>query len=107
MRHRTRTQTYGEWLKLVKKTNPRTGRKHYSIIADPYQYLAVPGQYGLMFSKTPSDMLQAWRDHFDPAGNRGMKTGLSWKFTNKEDAERLIVMALLKWGTKYVATQSN
>jgi len=101
MRHRTSTKIYGQWLKLVKKTNPKTGRKHYSVIADVYQYLAQPGEYGHVFTGTPKDVLQAWRDHFDPAGNRGMKSATSWKFSNREEAEKLVTLALLKWGHRY------
>ena len=93
MRHRTRTDAYG-WLKLVKKTNPRTGRKHYSVIADPYLYI------GAGFTIFP-ELHTAWRQHFDPAGNRGMKGTLSWKFSNKEQAEHLIAVALLKWGNRW------
>ena len=99
MRHRSRTQLYGQWLKLVKKTNPKTGRKHYSVIASPYHYV-MPG----LIAKGDLDNLQHdLRAHFDPAGNRGQKAGYSWKFSNKQEAEQLITMALLKWGEHYVA----
>ena len=99
MRHRTKTNSYA-WLKLVKKTNPKTGRRHYSVIADAYAYY---GSYPGIVRDALMDRQQAWRDHFDPGGNRGMKTGLSWKFTNREQAEQLITLALLKWGERYVA----
>ena len=99
MRHRSSTTSYG-WIKLVKKTNPKTGRKHYSVIADAYTYY---GSYPGLLGYDLMDTHQAWRDHFDPGGNRGMKTGLSWKFTNREQAEQLITLALLKWGERYVA----
>ena len=101
MRHRTKTDTYGNWIKLVKKTNPKTGRKHYSVIIDAYAYVRSPSQYGVRYAIAPSDMYQEWRKHFDPAGNRGMKSGLSWKFSNREEAEQLITLALLKWGDRY------
>ena len=99
MRHRSNTTVYGQWIKLVKKTNPKTGRKHYSVIADVYEYTS---KYSSGF-KVQFDLRESLRKHFDPAGNRGMKTGLSWKFSNKEEAEQLIMMALLKWGERYVA----
>ena len=102
MRHRSSTTSYG-WIKLVKKTNPKTGRKHYSVILDAYAYVTNPGDYGVRYATAPSDMYQLWRLHFDPAGNRGMRTGLSFKFTNREQAEQLITLALLKWGERYVA----
>ena len=97
MRHRTTTTKYG-WLKLVKKTNPKTGRKHYSVIADAYQYSGwISGQ---VTRDRLTNLHDAWRDHFDPGSNRGIKGGLSWKFSNKEQAEQLITMALLKWGER-------
>lgn len=99
MRHRTKTNSYA-WLKLVKKTNPKTGRRHYSVIADAYAYY---GSYPGLLCDAITNNQQAWRDHFDPAGNRGMKSGLSWKFSNREDAEQLITLALLKWGERHVA----
>ena len=100
MRHRTKTQTYGAWLKIVKKTNPKTGRKHYSVIADGYLYMeqTFPAD-----RETITSLYKNWRQHFDPAGNRGIKGALSWKFSNREEAEQLITMALLKWGERYVA----
>lgn len=103
MRHRTSTTVYGQWIKLVKKTNPKTGRKHYSVVADPYAYVRSPTRYGVSYPIAPSDMNQTLRQHFDPAGNRGAKHGLSWKFKTKEEAEQLITLALLKWGERYVA----
>ena len=99
MRHRSSTTSYG-WIKLVKKTNPKTGRRHYSVIADAYAYY---GSYPGIHTDALMNSHQDWRDHFDPGGNRGMKTGLSWKFTNREQAEQLITLALLKWGERYVA----
>lgn len=99
MRHRSSTASYG-WIKLVKKTNPKTGRKHYSVILDAYRYYgSYPGLTGLNLK----EVQKSWRTHFDPAGNRGMKTGLSFKFVNREQAEQLITLALLKWGTSHVA----
>ena len=99
MRHRSNTTSYG-WVKLVKKTNPKTGRKHYSVIIDPYALLgAYPGLTGPELKDVRSNI----RQHFDPGSNRGMKTGLSFKFTNREQAEQLITLALLKWGAGNVA----
>ena len=104
MRHRSQTKTYGHWLKLIKKTNPKTGRRHYSVIADPYYYVNPPPSWGSNITNLDLVNFRAGlREHFDPAGNRGMKGALSWKFSNKEQAEQLITMALLKWGERYVA----
>lgn len=104
MRHRSNSEQYGRWIKLVKKTNPKTGRKHYSVIVDPYEYTSG---YINTSRTNYENMAEAWRNHFDPTRTRGMKTGLSWKFTNKEQAVQLITMALLKWGDRYVAKESN
>jgi hypothetical protein len=49
------------------------------------------------------DWRESLRSHFDPAGNRGMKGALTWKYTNREQAEQLITMALLRWGHSHVA----
>jgi hypothetical protein len=70
------------------------------VIADAYAYY---GSYPGIRGHALMDKHQDWRDHFDPGGNRGMKTGLSWKFTNREQAEQLITLALLKWGERHVA----
>ena len=100
MRHRSSTTVYGQWIKLVKKTNPKTGRKHYSVIVDSYGYFgSYPGLSGLDLRLITT----LWRSHFDPAGNRGMRTALSFKFVNREQAEQLITLAILKWGERYVA----
>ena len=98
MRHRSSTTSYG-WIKLVKKTNPKTGRRHYSVILDPYQYW---GGISRVTNEGLKTLHSDWRSHFDPAGNRGMKTALSFKFVNREQAEQLITLAILKWGERYV-----
>ena len=100
MRHRSSTTVYGQWIKLVKKTNPKTGRRHYTVIADSYGYF---GSYPGLTGPNLKEIMKSWRTHFDPAGNRGMKTSLSFKYTNREQAEQLITLALLKWGERYVA----
>lgn len=100
MRHRTKTDSYGSWIKLVKKTNPKTGRRHYSVILDAYGYY---GSYPNMTSAQYATARDDWRAHFDPGNNRGMKTALSFKFGSKQEAEQLIIMALLKWGERHVA----
>ncbi len=100
MRHRTKTSTYSTWLKLVKRTNPKTGRNHYSVIVDPYIY---HGGYTSLNNSQMAEWRQSLRDHFDPAGNRGMKGALTWKFRNREEAEQLITIALLRWGDRHVA----
>lgn len=99
MRHRTQTKLYSRWLKLVKKTNPKTGRFHYSVILDPRIYF----NHGLTVSTVYTEYINAWHQHFDPAGCRGSRHSHSWKFRNKTEAEQLVTMALLKWGEHYVA----
>ena len=86
MRHRRRRIIEGPWFNLNSVTNPKTGRKHYEISINAYKW-HVPGAY------------EDVRRHFDPAGNRGKKFGTKWKYSNLREAERLITLALLKWGS--------
>lgn len=99
MRHRKQTNLYSSWLKIVKQTNPKTGRFHYSIVADLFQYTGKK----LLMDRELNHLRDAWHRHFDPAGCRGSRNSHSWKFRNKAEAEQLVTMALLKWGDRYVA----
>lgn len=87
MRHRTTTLFEANWLKLVSSTNPKTGRKHYIV-----KMVQSPA------SRTAIGTMAEVRALFDPAKNRGSKTGNSWKFRNRDEAEKLVTMALLTWG---------
>jgi hypothetical protein len=40
------------------------------------------------------------RKHFDPASNRGSRTGDTWKFRNRKEAEQLITMAIMRFEGK-------
>lgn len=95
MRHRTQTKLYSRWLKLVKKTNPKTGRFHYSVTINAYEYFTRQS-HGIDPSRC-AEYISAWTQHFDPTGCRGARHSLSWKFRNKHDAEQLVTIALLKW----------
>lgn len=88
MRHRKRRVIEGSWFNLNSVTSPTTGRKHYEISVNAYR----------LANGRTEPVLDAMRLHFDPAGNRGQKFGTKWKYTNRETAEQLITMAILKWG---------
>lgn len=90
MRHRKRRVLEGSWFNLNSVTSPTTGRKHYEISVNGYRLASTPGW-------TNTSMAEM-RKHFDPYSNRGAKLGTKWKYTNRETAEQLITMALLKWG---------
>ena len=90
MRHRKRRVLEGSWFNLNSVTSPTTGRKHYEISVNNYRLLTRHGAH--------SGDLEDMRKHFDPAGNRGGRWSTKWKYTNRETAEQLITLALLKWG---------
>jgi hypothetical protein len=84
MRHRTKTVLEGIWFKLGRSTNPKTKRVHYTI--------RITSKYSL---KVPSSEIRA---HFDPDRCRGSKWGSTWKYRTRDEAEKLITMAILKFG---------
>lgn len=90
MRHRKRRVLEGRWFNLNSVTSPTTGRKHYEISVNNRRLLTRGGAH--------VDDLEAVRQHFDPAGNRGAKFGTKWKYNNRETAETLLTMAILKFG---------
>ena len=96
MRHRKRRVIEGSWFNLNSVTSPTTGRKHYEISVNNYRLLYPAGAH--------SGDLEDMRKHFDLAGNRvaidnrGGRWSTKWKYTNRETAEQLITMAILKWG---------
>lgn len=87
MRHRKRRVLEGRWFNLNSVTSPTTGRKHYEISINAYRLSG-------MTNYTLTDM----RAHFDPHGNRGQKFGTKWKYANRETAEQLLTVAILKFG---------
>ena len=90
MRHRKQHIVETAWVNLNSVTHPKTGRKHYEISVNGYRLSLSKGWGGTAMAEM--------RKHFDPAGNRGAKLGTKWKYRNREQAEQLITMALLKWG---------
>lgn len=89
MRHRTKVIQQGTWYELVKSTNPKTGRHHYEVRVDVYKVSNGEG-LGTLHTRI--------REHFDPARSRGSKWATKWKYRNREEAEKLITLALLKFG---------
>lgn len=102
MRHKNQTKICSNWVKLVKKTNPKTGRFHYTVTVEPHKYFTHEGRI-LANIDSYTDYVNAWHKHFDPMGCRGSKFSHNWKFRSRAEAEQLITMALLKWGERYVA----
>ena len=66
--------------------NRKTGKTHYTIRAKTRW---VPGANATWLEL---------RDYFDPNHCRGSKTGVTWKYASKKEAEQLIMMAIIKWG---------
>ena len=95
MRHRKQRITETSWVNMNSVTNPKTGRKSYEISVNTFRLASNP-------KWTSRDEFQAEvasiREHFDPAGNRGRKLGTKWKYSNRETAEQLLTIALLKFG---------
>jgi hypothetical protein len=87
MRHRKRRVLEGRWFNLNSVTSPTTGRKHYEISINAWKLSG-------MTNYTLDDM----RLHFDPYSNRGARYGTKWKYSNRETAEQLLTVAILKFG---------
>lgn len=87
MRHRKKRVVETRWINLNSVSDPKTGRKHYEVSVNAWR-LSGQTNYSL------SDI----RMHFDPAGNRGQKLGTKWKYRDRETAEKLLTMAILKFG---------
>jgi hypothetical protein len=90
MRHRKRRVVETAWANLNSVTNPKTGRKSYEISVNFYR----------MLKKTywSNEDLERIRAHFDPGGNRGSRWSTKWKYRDKATAEKLLTMALIKFG---------
>lgn len=88
MRARTKIIFQSKHYELVKRARLKSDRTYYTI-----RITASHIRDGIRKVSTDD-----YRSHFDPAGNRGAKHGLSWKFGNRKDAEQLIMTAIIKWG---------
>lgn len=100
MRHRKKVTQPCNWMQLVRSTNPKTGRTHYSIKTVPHNYFVNNGSLLAPYSAW-LEIEQEWADHFDPYGSRGSRHAHSWKYRNRDEAEKLITIALMKWGDHY------
>jgi hypothetical protein len=95
MRHRKQRIVETSWVNLNSVTNPKTGRKSYEISVNTFRLASNPKWTSpIEFQSEVSNI----RRHFDPAGNRGAKLGTKWKYSNRETAEQLLTIALLKFG---------
>jgi hypothetical protein len=87
MRHKTKTIIGSKWLKLLSSANTTTGRKHY-----------IVKMVGSPRASVGTSIVAEMRTLFDPGKNRGSANGYSWKFRSRDEAEKLVTMALLTWG---------
>jgi hypothetical protein len=90
MRHRKRRVVETAWANLNSVTNPKTGRKSYEISVNVYRLSKRLAWTG--------DEINRIRDHFDPAHNRGTRHSTKWKYRDKATAEKLLTLALMKFG---------
>lgn len=95
MRHRTKAVQTADWVKLIKSTNPKTGRHHYIVQVDWYTFNRTGPIAGVDATTSKFDQI---RDHFDPHHTRGGRWASKWKFRNRTEAEQLIMLAVLKFG---------
>lgn len=93
MRHRIKVIQQGSWYELVKSINPATGRHYYEIRVNGRNFFKK-----ISANTYDLNILDQVREHFDPHHTRGGRWSTKWKFRNREEAEKLITMALLKFG---------
>ena len=85
MRARTKTILETNKFCLTKHTNQKTKNFWYTIKV-------------IVWRMDGKNVLDDMRDLFDPGKNRGGKYSCAWKFKNRAEAEKLLTMAILKWG---------
>jgi len=88
MRARTQTIFQSKHFELVKHSKTKSDKPYYTVRITA----------GHIRNGMRKVSMSEYRTHFDSAGNRGSKTGVSWKFRNRKDAEQLIMTAIIKWG---------
>lgn len=88
MRAKSKTIVKTSWLTLTRYKSLTTNRTSYTIKAFLW---SLPG-----FKAGNVEMTLQIANHFNPNKNRG--AGLAWKFKNRQEAEHLISMAIMKWG---------
>lgn len=84
MRHRTQTIFENRLFIFTKHRNTKIEKGFYTIKLN---------HWDTRFNNIGTDI----RKHFDPAGNRGSKDGVVWKFNNRRDPAQLLTIALMKW----------
>ena len=86
MRHTIKILQKGDWYTFTRSTNPKTGKIVYTIeVSSSICYGGTTGWAEV-------------RKHFDPAGNRGNRYSMRWKYRNRTTPEHLLTLAILKWG---------
>jgi hypothetical protein len=89
MRARSKVVVKTSWLTLTRYKSRTTDRVCYAVKANLW---SMPG-----YNAGNAELTLQVADHFNPGKNRG--TGLSWKFSNRQEAEHLITIAIMKWGS--------
>lgn len=98
MRHKTKVLVQGTWFTLGKLTNPKTQRVSYFVQVDPYT-MGWYKQVSNRFSREEFTIgMDKVRDHFDPVHNRGGRWATKWKYRDRNIAEQLLTIAILKFG---------
>ena len=80
----------GSKFTLFQVKNRFTGRVHYKIKTDSWSW-----NNGRDPAKAT---IEEVRKHFNPGGSGASRFAYSWKFSNRADAEKLLMLAILKWG---------
>lgn len=78
------------WITLTRVKNLKSLRVYYTLNVDLW---SLPG---MRLGEDKSELMKAVVEHFNPGRSRG--PGWSWKFRNREAAEQLIAVAIMKWG---------
>ena len=73
--------------KLIKKT--KNDKKWYEI--------EYSGRWDVDPYVSYVDEAQDVRNFFDPFRNKGSRYGFKWKYKNRKDAEKMYMLAILKW----------
>jgi len=81
----------GSKFTLFQVKNRFTGRVHYKIKTDNWAWRNS--------GDNPSLTIEEVRKHFNPGGSGASRFAYSWKFSNRADAEKLLMLAILKWGS--------
>ena len=80
----------GQKFTLYQVKHRVTGRIHYKIKTDSWAWR--------QFGSDPTITMDEVRKHFNPTGGGASRYAYSWKFRTREAAEKLLMIAILRWG---------